>query len=142
MLPKFLAFSQQYSLSTVQINPFTQSPIHSILSHCFQFSVKICSQSAPAEYKNLICTGIQTHSWSPVCVCVGAHAHMCNNCADNNLSTSVTKPNLLMRYTAKLAICRQIHKNHMKCIVRILLTFRIFNLVVHKVTARLPKAKY
>jgi len=138
MLPKFLAFSQQYILWTVQINPFTQSPIHSILSQCFQFSVKICSQSAPAEYKNFICNGIQTHSWPPVC----AHAHVCNNCAENNLSTSVTKPNLLMQYTAKLAICRQIHKNHMKCIVRILLTFRIFNLVVHKVTARLPKAKY
>ena len=77
MLPKFLAFSHQYSLLTVQINPFTQSPIHSTLSQCFQFSVKISSQSAPTEYKNFICNGIQTHSWPPVCVCVCMYMHTC-----------------------------------------------------------------
>jgi len=41
ILWEFLPFSQQYHLSTVQINPFRPSPIHSTKSQCFKFSVKI-----------------------------------------------------------------------------------------------------
>jgi hypothetical protein len=39
-------------------------------------------------------------------LCVWVHY----NCAANNLSTSVTKPNMLRQYIAKVAVCRRIHK--------------------------------
>ena len=136
MLQAFLSFSRQYHLLSVQINPFRPSPIHHTKSQCFKFSVKFCSQSAlqikkifffSLEFKPTVC--------HRVCVCVH------NNCV-LNLSTSVTKPNLLMQYIAKVAVCCKIHKNHMKCIVRTMQTSWMLIMVVHKVTTMLQNIKY